>query len=706
MLFILGPWSLHPVSEAPAVPCACLDGVWTSLVIVEFYPCAVSSDEYLVLSNRAAETVNLLGWTVTDGEGVLTFSQRLLAPGEELSVSENASSYSSAYGEAPDIHLPGWSSGDGAEVSGTFRLADSGDVISVSTPDGSVSDSVAYGEAPAPDASWLGGPVPPLRQGEVARRLTPDGPTDTDSAEDWMPFRESRYGHTDHGVFSSYVAPGLLTSFTSPDCSLDVVMDVLSGAETSIRLCAYELSSSPVCLLLSDARSRGVDVRVLVDALPAGGMSAAQVSCISRLASDGVDVRVLGGNMDAGIVRHFGALHAKYVVVDGSTLVALSENFVEDGVPADRLFGNRGWGVSVEDRGLASFMAQVFDDDSRLERADVWAWLDDPRCEPGAVIPDSEPIVHPVGMLPPAKNLLGAEVSLYVSPDVSEERPFIVPLISASRDVVFEQFQAEPEWSARWSSVPVANPVLDAVGDVLDSGGTARGVFDASWYNLEDNSAAVSFLCARASASCAQPSFALLDDASPIASMHNKGLVLDQSIVISSNNWVYSSFAKNRELAVVVRSEESSSHFRAAFDLDFVPDRSSPVANAGPDVQLPAPGEIVLDASGSWDDRALAEVSWDFNGDGWADATGARVSFSAASIGTYTVQLAVEDAWGNTASDSVTVTVGAGPAPEESEGPAVLRVPWALPGCASVLAVAVLVARKLNLLPPTTRGKG
>ncbi len=706
LLFILGSASMHPVSGPLAVPSVCADDVRASLVIVEFYPCAVSSDEYLVLCNRAAEAVNLFNWTVTDGEGVIRFTGGALLPGESLSVSENATSYMSVYGEAPGMHLPGWTSGDGAAVSGMFRLADAGDAIEVVSPGGAASDAVVYGDGLPPAAGWTGGPVPGLRQGEVLRRLSYEDALDTDAAGDWTRFQELKYGYTDHGPVSSPVPAGRLTFFTSPDCSLDVVLGALAGATRTIRLCAYELSSASVCACLCEARSGGVDVRVLVDALPAGGMSESEVLCISGLAREGVDVRVVGGNLDEGVVRHFGAMHAKYVVADGERLVTLSENFVEAGVPTDRVFGNRGWGVSVTDLALASFMASVFDDDSRLERPDVWSWRDDPRCDLGAEFPEAGPSAHPEGTLSPVTSTLGAEVSLHVSPDASPVGPFIAPLISASDEVVFEQFQAELEWTTRWSSAPCLSPVIGAVTGVLQAGGSARGLFDGSWYNLEDNGEAVSYLAASALAAGAPPSFGLLTNESPITVMHNKGLVLDGSCVISSNNWVYPSFARNRELAVVVRSEEASSYYLAAFELDWVPDTSAPVADAGPDIVLPAPGEVVLDASGSVDDRAIADVSWDFDGDGWEDASGVSATFAPGSLGTFVIRLVVEDAWGNVASDTVVVTVGPGAEPSKDPSSAVPAVPWALPACLSALAVTVLAARKLNLLRPSTRGKG
>ncbi len=697
LLFILVAGGLHP---APAAA----EASAPSLVIAEFYPCAVGGDEYLVLSNRGAEAVNLLGWTLSDGEGSLAFAAGTVQPGCTLSVSENASSFASAYGAPPDLEVPGWSCADGVEASGVFRMADAGDALELRSPDGSLADAVAYGSAAPPVGGWSGAPVPALRPGEVVRRAPLDA-EDTDTSSDWTHFREYRYGYSDRGVMSSSVPAGRLTCFASPDCSLEVVAGVISAAEVSIQLCSYELSSPTVCSLLSWACSRGVDVHVLVDSQPVGGMSAAQVACLSALVDSGADVRVVGGNMDEGQVRHIGALHAKYIVADRATLVVLSENFVEDGVPTDRLFGNRGWGVSVDDPASASWMSEVFDDDSRIGRSCVWQWSDDSRYLQGAGIPEPPVSAHPVGMLGPAVTTEAAEVSLFLSPDSSVGGPFLAPLVSGAGKVLFEQFQADLEWTTRWADGPVTSPVVQSVEDVVGAGGEARGLFDGLWYNAGPNMDVVDHLTA-ALPYGSESSFRLLAEESPVTVLHNKGLVLDGSAVVSSNNWVYASFSRNRELAVVVGSDEASGYFSEAFELDWVPDQVAPVADAGPDIEVPAGSPAVLDASGSWDDRAVANLSWDLDGDGRADAWGAEADVGVLAPGVHRFTLEVTDAWGNAATDSVEVTVGT-PAPVRD--PPLLApadAMWPMPAAVSLMVVALAVARKLNLLRASTRGEG
>jgi cardiolipin synthase len=703
LLFILGSAGLHPASDISEKSCVMGDEAMASLLIKEFYPCAVNGDEYMVLSNPGPEAVNLLGWSVSDGEGTITLLGGSLQPSDSFSISENASSFTEAYGVLPDIQVDGWCSGDGALVVGRFRLADAGDVLVLSRPDGSCSDAVAYGGVPTPVSGWLGDPVPAPRDGEVLRRVrTPAG--DTDSSADWTGFAESRYGHTDFPVAVSVVPQGHVTCFTSPDSSLDVLTRIISDAASDLRLCSYELSSVPICLNLSEAVSRGVSVRVLVDGNPVGGMSDAQVSCLSFLAKRGAEVLVIGGSIDDGTVRHVGAMHAKYIVADRSTVAVLSENFVEEGVPSDRLFGNRGWGVSLSDQVMASFASAVFDEDARPDRGDVWHWLDDPRCDLRAALPEAVEATHPDGVMDPLTLSSEASVSLYFSPDASATVPFLAPLVGQCQEVVFEQFQAELEWTTRWFDEPSLNPVLSSVADVLDRGGTAKGLFDGSWFNEGANAQAVSYLAAAANASGAGSSFGLLDEGCPVRALHNKGLVLDDACVISSNNWVYASFAKNRELAAMVSSHEAAAYFTEAFMMDWVPDTRPPVANAGPDIALEAPRDVLLDGSCSWDDRALSEMSWDIDGDGLADAWGSQVTLETGHAGTYVVRLVVEDSWGNTAADWVNITVGASDGP--ATWPDASSVPWFAPAVASACVAAFMAARKLNLLGASTHSGG
>lgn len=684
LLFLFGPVGPHLMPSSAA---------WSAgLLVDELYPSAPDGAEYFVLVCTAYQ-VPLDGWTVTDGEGTVSLKGGVvLATGERLVVSCDPSSYLAAFGEMPDIGLDGSYGGDTFSLSGTFRMADDGDGLSVITPDGIVSDVVAYGDSAAPIAGWMGGPVPAPRAGEVFRRVRgASGPLDTDCASDWFNFREHRYGYTEWPPVSAQVPAGQLTAFVSPECSLACILDEIDRACESIRLCAYEASSPEVCLSLCHALRRGVDVKVLVDGAPAGGISDDGLAFLSVLEAGGGDVREFT-TVQEGSVRHVLALHAKYIVVDSMRSVVLSENFVDDGLPGDIAFGNRGWGVAFTSPLLSSYLARVFDDDCRADRKDVMDWGLDPRNDPLASLPCPERPERAVFAPLPAVSGEDSRVALLVSPDLSRSEPYLCGLVRGSSSIIAEQFQADALWESRWTGAASPSPLITAIGDAVRSGGTADVLLDSSWYNTERNSAAA------ASLSAVGANARLMADASPVTALHNKGLVLDSGrTIVSSNNWVCASYARNRELAAVITSGDIASYFTGVFALDWAPDSSPPSAEAGTDASA-APGEAVsLSACGSADDRSIVEWEWDVGCDGTVDGSGPTFDFSREYPSTVTVSLTVTDAWGNSGVDEVTLTFGtptAGSGPVD--GSAVTLGDAA--AAVSLVAVPLLLALRKTLI--------
>lgn len=629
------------------------------VLITEFYPCGMHDDEYFELTSTSSLPLDLVGWSVSDGEGELVFvAPFILAPGSSLVVSANSTSYISAFGVPPEIGLDAQDSSSRVSIKGTFRLGDSGDSLDLRSPDGRSVDFVVYGSCSEASGSWTGPPCPAFRKGEVAVRVQdPAGPQDTDTASDWMPFREYRYGYTEQWAPAAFsLPPGALTAFTSPDSSLAVVSEAISSAKRSLLLCGYELSSSAVAAALCSAAAEGVSVKVLVEGDPAGGMSDAQIDCLSWLAGHGVDVRVLAGSLGDRVVRHIGPLHAKYVVVDRERCIVLSMNFGESGLPRDTVVGNRGWGLAVRSVELARTLSELFEADSRLDREDVHAWTTDQRHRPGAVLPVCPEPIHRYANLAPYTARSEGTVRLFVSPDSSPACPFLAPLLERSQVSMIEQFQVDLRWSTRWGDAEILSPLVEALGRSIAAGGSVKMLLDSSWFNIERNSEVRAYVMSLPRAVGASEC-RLMDQRGPITVLHNKGLLLDGRVtVVSSNNWGYSSFARNREIALVVDSPEIASYFSRAFAYDWDPDTTPPVARCGESVVQVRLGELVrVDGSASEDDRAVVAWSWDLYGDGTLDGQEPVFEFVAARPGAYPLLLTVEDAWGNKCTDWVEV---------------------------------------------------
>ena len=562
----------------------------------------------------------------------------------------------------PEVALDESSSSLYCDVTGSFRLGNGGDSIVLLDECGRVVDSVSYGDCRDEVAGWTGPPVPVPRMGEVIKR-TSDGQgfQDTDSSADWRPFREHRYGYTSFGTCASSVRPGNLTLFTSPDCTSEVIDSVIGSARTTIRLCTYEFSSWFVCGLLMDALDRGVSVRLLVDGSPSGGMDPRGVAALSVLSSSGATVRVVVGSIDSGVVRHVSALHAKYVVADDDTVVVMSENFVPSGVPLDHVFSNRGWGMSAVDIELAGFLSGVFDEDSRLDRPDVCDWLDDGRFDPDASMGSEEPGDHPVGMFTPLVVGSASEVMLVLSPDASNDEPFLRSLLSPESSLLIEQFQVDLLWTTRWSEHEGMSPLLEDVIRWSRSGVSSRLLLDSSWFNLERNEQVADALAAVYSVEGLDSQARLISPASPITVLHNKGLVVDsRTAVVSSNNWVYASFAKNRELAAIIDSPEAASYFTAVFDSDWYPDTTRPHLVVQKTVDVEVGDWVNLSCEECWDDRMLVDIAWDIHADGTIDSHSPGLAWVAAVPGDVVVVLTAKDAWGNEATERMTVHVSGG----------------------------------------------
>jgi phosphatidylserine/phosphatidylglycerophosphate/cardiolipin synthase-like enzyme len=376
------------------------------------------------------------------------------------------------------------------------------------------------------------------------------------------------------------------------------------------------------------------------------------------LTTASIDVATVNGNLSEKIVQHFGPLHSKYAVIDSSRSLILSENFVESGVPEDRLMANRGWGVCITSSEAGRYLSSIFDSDARSSRPDVMPWIIDPRYSSSAVLPAVPCSNHSYGALAPMRTTTDVRVELVPSPDASELSPFLFPLIRGSKSMIVEQFQVGLNWEGRWSSGPAVSPLLDAMVGAMRDGSMVRMLFDSSWFNAEGNGPALRFLSGISDNASLKGEFKLMDPKNPITVVHNKGAVFEGlRTLVSSNNWGFSSFAKNRELAAIIESEEVGAYFTRAFDMDWVPDVTPPKAEAGENLTVHL-GEVVeLNGSSSVDDRAIAHYGWDLDRDGKYEAQAPFTRFVPDHAGRFEIRLTVEDGWGNKDVDIITVEV-------------------------------------------------
>jgi hypothetical protein len=222
-------------------------------------------------------------------------------------------------------------------------------------------------------------------------------------------------------------------------------------------------------------------------------------------------------------------------------------------------------------------------------------------------------------------------------------------------------------------------------------------LLDSTWFNLERNQEALEYLRSLTSNETLEGEFRLMDPNSPITVVHNKGVVFDGLLsLISSNNWGSSSFANNRELAVLVESRDVAEYFGRCFELDWTPDSVPPEADAGTDLELRLGEPVVLNGSGSRDERGIISWSWDTDSNGEADHNGVSIELYPTVPGRFQISLTVHDSWGNSDTDTVTIDVLA--ADSESQRRAGTKVgqtvAYTLAGFAGISIGVVLASRR------------
>lgn len=458
---------------------------------------------------------DLTGWQVTDEEGIW------VAPnGTEL-----------------DAGVPLWVTGDLdrwhafdgplalAWTDADLRLSNDGETLRLLDPSGREVDA----------HTWIGSSPGRLL-------LRGDG--------DWTTPRDHRIGESSLDRPTWMV--DAVTAYASPDATYDVLRGLIDGANERLVVHVYAFGHAELAERLADAAARGVDVDVLVDGNVVGASQRHRDETVWLLR----DIMDAGGDAvmaEGGIHRHH---HLKVLVADDAVAIQ-SENWVESGVPVDPTAGNRGWGIVLHDADAADWFAD-------------WMAMDRDRWE-----------VEPVPPRP-------TEAPLITPPDQGRYRP-----------VAAERFNGPfpvtpiiaPDHTA-YHGGPLHTALQDATArawtqqlkmDLIERGGRdweRSDRFIAALTEAEDRGVDVRVhLAAPFSATDLEPrqvrdhlrlagAEARLWDHPELGTLHNKGWIIDDAVVIGSMNGHHASRANNREVAVLVDAPEVTGYYAALFDAD------------------------------------------------------------------------------------------------------------------------------------------
>jgi len=335
--------------------------------------------------------------------------------------------------------------------------------------------------------------------------------------------------------------PAAATAFVLPDAPGPVI-DALRGADRRLLVAGYTFTSERVAEALRAAARRGVEVRVLVEGGPVGGLSGREAALLDRLVDAGVAVRVV-----AGPHAPFRYHHAKYAVADDRALV-LTENWKPAGVGGR---GSRGWGVRVEGSvvgGLADLFRTDFEGpgavpwrrfrEGRTFVTDDAAGGDYPaRFEPERVRADRIRLLTAPG---------NAREALVARVDAADERVLVLQPTVGGRD----------------------DPLVRASLRAARRGVEVRILLSGAWYVDDENRRLVERLNGLAEREDLALSAAVADPGGRYGKLHAKGLVVDDAVAVGSLNWNDVSATENREVVLVLEGEPAG-YFAAVFEADW-----------------------------------------------------------------------------------------------------------------------------------------
>jgi cardiolipin synthase len=532
-----------------------------ALIITEVYPDTATKnelDEYVTITNPCVHPVNIEGWSITDYEGTIIFPPFELSQNQTIYVTRNASAFVEQMTVARKAIYPDFEYGSDSDPKVSqmqsegraFALRNTGDEVILQDKNGREVDVVIYGDSSYEGAGWSGEPLEKPREGMILRRK---GIQDTNQCEDWLtlPFGSSYHAPEKFFLYSD------ATAFVSPDCTFFILQREIENATSSLHINLYQFENPYLMDSIVDALNRGVNVCLLLEGSPVGGITDEEWYIAEKITERGGTVRL----------SHDPFLnHAKYAVVDDKTVIVMTENWKNTGVPSNNSFGNRGWGIVIQNENVANYFKAVFFEDfyrgtefePEFEDLEPSGFFMSRTIPQGSYVPVFEPWTAPCNFT----------VIPVLAPDTALSNETILGAINSAQESIFvQQFSAGRFWGEE------ANPFITALIEAARRGCEVKVLLDSNDYNLDawnDNDEAVAWMNEVASKENLNLEAKLVDlDSLGLIKLHTKGLIVDGKVVIiTSLNWNANSI-HNREAGVIVESEEIASFYKDVFFHDW-----------------------------------------------------------------------------------------------------------------------------------------
>jgi uncharacterized repeat protein (TIGR01451 family) len=350
----------HPADNHDVVVTLVGDEPPTSLVLIEglYYDghADYDYDEAFRLRNLSSQPVDLTGWSVTDRAdraGADFPPGTSLAPGQGIWCTRKAIAFAEQYGFKADFETDE-TDPDVPEMGGSWpTFANDGGACLLRDAKGALVDALVYTGGDTTIPGWQGPSVKPWSpnnyfgaKGQILYRkrdqLTGLPLYDTDSAADWAQDptdqvygRKVQYPGWDLDAFfqtTRITETAVLTVAVGPDHLLETVLTHIEHAQESIRIQGYTFESAALAQALLERLAAGVEVTLLLEGTPAGGMEPAQRWICNQIRYAGGQVYFMYENL---VPPRYRFQHAKIILIDDRLALIGSENLNPSGMPAD-----------------------------------------------------------------------------------------------------------------------------------------------------------------------------------------------------------------------------------------------------------------------------------------------------------------------------------------------------------------------------------
>lgn len=455
--------------------------------------------------------------------------------------------------------------------------------------------------------------VSPVSEDEESGRLTTGAPAPTTAIPELLQDGEaefevqalSPYPRLPNNLLKARSITGRLVAYASPDSTFAVTSKLLDAAKRTIVIGIYDFSAGYIQEEIKRALKRGVSVTLMLDT-----NSDEEEELLQQFARLGVNTAVSPSTSAGNPVAYFGYAHQKIIVVDGEIVMIQSGNWSDNSIPHNEGDGqvvghfepgNRDMGVAVYSRELAAFFADLVERDIRLSRgepvdgASILA-VSAPELPETGIFLEAAPSEQPEVLFPSFWKAASGPVK--ITPAITPENfhDVLLDLLHGARKRIWVEQQY----------IRGGQPAVEKLLDEMATRKKAHKDLDiriivSPKYLYGKQEAA--FL-----KTMADHGFAFDDQfrfLSPrhFVHCHNKLVIVDDHVLIGSQNWSTTGLLTNREASLLIEDASIAAYFAEIMDADWHMSEPAAAITAIEPIAPPAEGKpFVISTKGDYAD--------------------------------------------------------------------------------------------------------